>query len=455
MQVKTKYGELKGVSQNGYTVFKGVPYAKPPVGELRWKRPQEPDSWEGVKDCDHFEKITPQYFPTPDTPWGGMYYKEFYSNPDFLPPTDEDCLYLNIWTPAVSGDEKLPVAFWIHGGGFGGGFNSEIEFDGEEYCKRGVILVSVEYRCGIFGFLAHPWLDAEDEKGISGNYGIYDQIAALNWVYENIAGFGGDPENITVFGQSAGCMSTQVLISSPLTGNKIKRAVLQSGVESDKSFVATPTLETEEEYGKQVVELTGAKSIEELRAMDTESLLAAKDKFDAEIMRQIMSGERSGAEGNLLIVPNVDGNVLDKNVKEVYAEGSMKKIPYIAGCVTDDLGRTPEDREKGEPGILMESCKNWCIRQEEFGNPPAYCFYFNHELPGEGQKDVAFHSAELWYMFGTLGRCWRPMEDRDFEISRQMVDAWTNFMKTGNPNGKGVPEWKPCTTADEFVWEIV
>lgn len=453
--VKTKYGELQGVALTGYTVFKGVPYAKPPVEELRWKRPQEPDHWEGVRICDHFANITPQSFPTPDTPWGGLYYKEFYSDPEFLPPINEDCLYLNIWTPAEKGDEKLPVAFWIHGGGFGGGFNSEIEFDGEEYCKRGVILVTVEYRCGVFGFLAHPWLSAEDEKGISGNYGIYDQIAALDWVYENIAGFGGDPENITVFGQSAGCMSTQVLVSSPLTGNKISKAILQSGVETTYGFLATPSLEEEEEFGRQVVELTGAKSIEELRSMTMEPLMEAKDRFDGEMMRRIMSGEKSGAEGSLMIVPNVDGYLLEKSVKTVFAEGSMKKIPYIAGCVTDDLGRTDEDREKNEPGVLMESCKKWCGRQAELSNPPAYCYFFDHSLPGENGPDVAFHSAELWYTFGTLGRCWRPMEERDYEVSRQMLDAWTNFMKTGDPNGEGVPAWKPCTEEDPYVWEIV
>ena len=156
-----------------------------------------------------------------------------------------------------------------------------------------------------------------------------------------------------------------------------------------------------------------------------------------------------------MIVPNVDGYLLEKSVKTVFAEGSMKKIPYIAGCVTDDLGRTDEDREKNEPGVLMESCKKWCGRQAELSNPPAYCYFFDHSLPGENGPDVAFHSAELWYTFGTLGRCWRPMEERDYEVSRQMLDAWTNFMKTGDPNGEGVPAWKPCTEEDPYVWEIV
>ena len=438
----------------GYTVFKGIPYAKPPVGSLRWKRPEEPEAWDGVRVCDCFGNITMQDLPTAETPWGAMFYKEFYSDPAFIPERSEDCLYLNIWTPAETGDEKLPVAFWIHGGGFGGGYSSEKEFDGEEYCKRGVVLVTINYRCGVFGFLAHPWLSAEDEKGISGNYGSYDQIAALRWVYENIEGFGGDPENITVFGQSAGCMSTQVLSSSPLTGNMIKKAILQSGVEANYHFLATPSLEREEEFGPRIVKIARAKNIEELRNMDAGTLMKAKGQFDMETMMKVMSGDTSEGAGNLLVVPNVDGFLLEKNVREVFADGSMKKIPYMAGCVTDDLARTDEDRANDDPGMLMKSCREWCIRQEELGNPPAYCYYFNHSLPGEGGKDAAFHSAELWYTFGTLKRCWRPMEEEDYEISSRMLDAWTNFMKTGDPNGEGVPEWRPCTAEDPYVWEI-
>lgn len=452
--VKTKYGEVSGVCCEGYTVFKGIPYAKPPVGELRWKRPEEPVPWDGVKVCDRFGNITIQELPTEETPWGSMFYREFYNDPEFVPPMSEDCLYLNIWTPAETGNEKLPVAFWIHGGGFGGGYSSEKEFDGAEYAKRGVILVTINYRCGVFGFLAHPWLSAEDEKGISGNYGIYDQIAALTWVYENIAAFGGDPENITVFGQSAGCMSTQVLVSSPLTGNMIKRAILQSGVTTIAPYLAVPTLEREERYGERVVELSGAKSLQELRQMDALELAKAKALFDNEVREMASAGNGPEGDGELVVVPNVDGYLLEKNVREIYADGAMKKIPYMAGCVTDDLGRTDEDRENGEPGLLMTSCVEWCVQQDELSNPPAYCYFFNHELPGEEGGDFAFHSAELWYMFGTLGRCWRNMQDRDYEISRQMLDAWTNFMKTGDPNGEGVPEWKPCTALDPFILEF-
>ena len=451
MQIaQTKYGLLQGVEEEGYTIFKGIPYAKPPVGNLRWKKPQAPEGWEGVRKAETFGNIAWQTIPTDEFPWTAMYKKEFYNDPDFIPPMSEDCLYLNVWTPARDSSEKLPVAFWIHGGGFGGGYGSEMEFDGKEYCRRGVILVSINYRCGVFGFLAHPWLTAESEEKISGNYGIYDQIAALNWVKENIAAFGGDPEQITVFGQSAGCMSTQVLVSSELTGHMIRRAILQSGVETGKQFLSTPTLAEEEKYGERIVEITGAGNLEELRSMAPEVLHSAKDRFDGEMMRQIMSGELTDGGDSLRIVPNVDGVLLKKNVRDVYREGLMKKIPYMAGCVMDDLGTTDEDRKKGQPGQLLDRCRQWCIRQEEVSNPPAYAYLFAHSLPGENGPDTAFHSAELWYTFGTLGRCWRPMKEEDYAISEAMLDAWCSFIKTGSPAGADA-SWKPCTQKDPYI----
>lgn len=219
----------------------------------------------GTYRADTFGSICPQAFPEKDDPYTGRYYKEFYSDPAYIPPMSEDCLYLNIWTPEEAAGQRLPVAFWVHGGGFGGGYSSEVEFDGEEFCKKGVILVTVNYRLSIFGFLAHPWLNAENEQGISGNYGMLDQIAALRWVYENIEAFGGDPKNITVFGQSAGSMSTQILISSDLTGHMISKAILQSGLCCERGFADTPTLKEAEGIGGQFAGLAGANSIDELR----------------------------------------------------------------------------------------------------------------------------------------------------------------------------------------------
>ena len=189
--IQTKKGRVKGVELDGYTVFRGIPYAQAPVGEMRWKRPEPVEDWDGEYVADTFRNMCPQNMPDPETPWGAGYYKEFYSEEEYVPPMSEDCLYLNIWVPDSAQDgSALPVAFYIHGGGFSGGYGSEKEFDGAAFCAKDVILVTVNYRVGIFGFFAHPWLDEEYEEGVSGNYGILDQIAALTWVYENIAAFG-------------------------------------------------------------------------------------------------------------------------------------------------------------------------------------------------------------------------------------------------------------------------
>ena len=218
--VQIGQGALKGISMDGYDIFWGIPYAKAPVGELRWRAPQRHEGWEGVYHADHYPNRSMQQEHRDP-----FYDKEFYDIPERETPFSEDGLYLNIWTPAKEAGEKLPVAFWVHGGAFLGGNGYEKEFDGEAYCRRGVILVTINYRVGPFGFLARPWLSEEDENlggsGVSGNYGILDQIAALKWVRENIVAFGGNPENITVFGQSAGGESVYTLVSSPLTQGMI------------------------------------------------------------------------------------------------------------------------------------------------------------------------------------------------------------------------------------------
>lgn len=438
--INTSHGKIQGIELDGYSVFKGVPYAKPPIGELRWKAPQSLEAWEGVYKADKFADMPMQDLPTADLPITGRFLKEFYENAEFIPGQSEDCLYLNIWAPDQIERKKLPVAFWIHGGGFGGGYSSEMEFDGKAYCEKGVILVSVGYRVNTFGFLAHPWLNEENERNISGNYGILDQIAALKWVYKNIENFGGDPENITVFGQSAGSMSTQVLISSPLTEGMIAKAILQSGISCEENILATPSLEEEMEIGKKYVEITGAKSLEELRTMSAEQLMEAKRILDREIWKM--------GKG-LMVVPNKDGYVLTQNVKETWNDGNMRNIPYMLGVVTDDLGATPEEIVEKRTGALMEECKRWSEKCDAVNNLPSYVYYFSHELPGDDWG--AFHSAELWYMFGTYERCWRPMTKEDAILSEEMVTYWTNFMKTGNPQSTETRQWKPYTKEVNFI----
>ncbi len=442
--VKTKFGLISGVPMDGYTVFKGIPYAKAPIGDLRWKPPVETDPWEGTLEATEFGRICPQVLPDPETPWGKGYYKEFYCYPEYVPEMSEDCLYLNVWAPdQIPEGEKLPVAFWIHGGGFGGGYSSEIEFDGAEYCKKGVILVTINYRLGIFGFLAHPWLQAESDRHIAGNYGCMDQIAALNWVWENIEAFGGDRNRITVFGQSAGCMSTQVLISSPLTRGKIAGAILQSGIKCSQPYLLTPTLEEELEFGKQIIEINEVSSLEELRGKTTEELMEMKAKFDGLAFLNF--------DLPIVLVPNVDGYVLEKTVGQVWEDGEMHQIPTMCGYTLEELGNTPENVKEGKPGILAQECADWSLKCEASFGKPSYVYFFHHPLPGDEWGATSFHTSELWYSFGTLGRCWRPMAEEDYAVSEEMVTEWTNFIKTGKPGG----DWQPYTKAKPFVKEYV
>lgn len=426
-RVETKKGILEGIQKDGYSLFLGVPYAKPPVGELRWRVPVELDAWEGSYRADKFPNRSMQEINRP----AGFYDKEFYDLPQYQTAVSEDSLYLNIWTPANSSADKLPVAFWIHGGAFMGGFGHEKEFDGEAYCKRGVILVSINYRLGPLGFLAHPWLSKENEAegnpAVSGNYGILDQIAALKWVYENIEVFGGDPENITIFGQSAGCMSVQTLVSSPLTRGMISKAILQSGL----GLSYDHTLEAAEQEGLEFATNAGVQSLEEMRALSYEQIIAAAGPI-------ITKGFPTG---KLAYTPVIDGVLLENGYNNLVEQGEIHDIPYLVGSTLNDIMVEPERLAQGDRGRVYAGCKHWSEALVNNGCKPAWLYYFARQLPGDDAG--AFHSSELWYMFGTCDRCWRPLTEGDRQLSEQMVDYWTNFMKTGDPNGADLPFWMP------------
>ena len=429
-EVVTKYGRIAGIEQESWMEFRGIPFAKAPVGELRWKAPVAPESWKGTYYADQFKAKSMQREGS-SPPWD----KDFYDDPVFERPSSEDCLYLNIWAPKEAAN--CPVAIWIHGGAFMGGFSSEKEFDGAAYAKRGVIFVSIQYRLGVLGFLAHPWLTAE--AGTSGNYGILDQIAAINWVYDNIAAFGGDPENITIFGQSAGAMSVQTLISSPLTGDRIKRAILQSGGSYGEGLHRDMTLAEAEQYGLMFSEMMQAEDLAALRALPAEEIFAATDAFMAKAMPT--------ARG-LFLTPNIDGILLTDGYYAVIDQGKIKDIPYMLGSTKNDITVEGDPKDPTE-SPLHRGCLAFSKKLEELGRKPAYVYYFQRNLPGDEQG--AWHSAELWYMMGTLGRCWRPFTPEDYALSDQMLDYWCNFMRNGDPNGAGLPEWKPCSSADGFV----
>lgn len=417
--VKVEGGLLQGVTSasNDVTVFRGVPYAAPPVGDLRWKRPQPVVKWKGVKKADTFSKICWQ----PGNAVGTFYGNEFYWKEQ--PEQSEDCLYLNIWTPANAVAHqgcKLPVAFWIHGGAYFNGYGHEITMDGDAWAKRGVILVTINYRLGIFGFLAHPDLSAETPDDTSGNFGTYDQVTALKWVHDNIAQFGGDPENITVLGQSAGAASIKNLVSSPLSKDLIRNAIIQSGGGISESTSSVVGQKQAEETGKTFMDKFGYKTLKEMRAAPAEDLLRCfKD------------------QGMGLFRPYIDGVLLTETFDDAARNQHLADAAYMIGCTLDDI--RPMGKQIDE----------FCHLRDSLDHRPAFQYLFARKLPGT--RDGAFHSAELWYMFHTLDRSWRPMIQADYVLADKIMDCWTNFAKYGTPNKPGNKSWQPFTLANPFV----
>lgn len=420
----TKQGLLEGVDMGGYALFRGVPYAEPPAGELRFHSPVPVKPWEGVRKAQVFPPVAWQARPAE----GSFYEREFYRDDWDKLNLSEDCLYLNIWTPAKSTKERLPVLFWIHGGAFCQGYGHEIEFDGEAYCKKGIILVTVNYRLGVLGFLAHPWLGEQK----SGNYGIQDQICALDWIYHNIRAFGGDTENITVAGQSAGAFSVQALITSPLSKGSISKAIMQSGGGYNETLNRFVPLKESWKEGEAFVEACGIKTVKELMSVDAQLLLKAARSFH-------------------FSVP-VDGYILKDNCLSLIQKGDYPDIPCLLGSTKNDIRVTPEMVQKKLRGDLWTANINFAGNMLLSHNSPVYLYYFSRELPGDNAG--AFHSGELWYMFGTLKRCWRQFTKEDYRISENMIDYWSNFIRYGEPGSVEERSWEPYTNENPFILEI-
>ena len=404
-------GKIQGIpSQKAdVTVLKGIPYAAPPVDGLRWQAPQPVEPWEGVKTCDSFGPICPQPGNKPGTFYGDEFYWEG------TPEESEDCLYLNVWAPTktLGKNAKLPVAMWIHGGAYMNGYGYEVTMDGDEWASRGVILVTINYRLGVFGFLSHPELTAE--QGQSGNYGTMDQIAALQWVHDNIAAFGGDPSNITVFGQSAGAMSVKTLLVSPLSRDLMAGAIIQSGGGlSTRGLTPEGTQEQFDAMGKALMDNVGLTSLADMRAATTAELMGA------------LRG---------MLTPHLDGKVLTEGFEEAFMDGNIAPAPIMIGYNKDDMG-----------GLGGPAVDRFCELRDSLGYP-VYEYEFLRELPTDEQHPAsaagAFHSAELWYMFGTLGRSWRPFTEADEALSIRMLDAWTAFCKDGNPGWPAYKQGQP------------
>lgn len=417
-------GTVQGVpsAASGVTVFKGIPYAAPPVGDLRWREPRPVVPWEGVKVADTFGPIPWQE----DLSKMDLYGKEFYA--DGMPEMSEDCLYLNIWAPtkAVRKGGKFPVALWIYGGAFTHGFSNEITFDGDAWAERGVILVTFNYREGVLGFLGHKLLsEEEDAAGSSGNYALYDQLAALKWVKNNIDAFGGDPDNITVFGQSAGARSVQTLVSAPVASGLIAKAIIQSG------GGINPELQGRErnflqvwDAGKAFCDFAGYETLEQMRTASPQEIMQKYDEYTA-------------TGGSIPMGPMVDMNICGGSFTTAASQNMLPDIPYMIGSTLGDGADSARDIEQ------------FCASRNYYGGKPVFDYLFTRRLPGDDAG--AFHSAELWYMFGTLDRCWRPFTDADRKLSRQMLSAWTNFCKYGNPCGKEQTAfWLPFTNDNPF-----
>ena len=429
-------GQIQGVKaeKKGVYVYKGIPYAAPPLGELRWKEPQPVVPWEGVRMCDHFGHPSFQV-----THYPGGYTDEWGYGEE--PAYSEDCLYLNVYTTAPGQPEKkLPVAMWIHGGGLREGWGFEPEFEGEEFAAKDVVLVSINYRLGMFGFMSHPDLIAENEHGSSGNYGIMDQVQALKWIQANIAQFGGDPDNVMIFGQSGGGRSTRTLSESPLARGLFHKAVIMSAqgfampapsIPGMPARQAAPaqTLEQQAQYYKEIMDWAKLDDLAKMRAASTEEIFSLVNIYNR------VNDVRGGMG---MFAPIIDGYVCKQDFDTAAKEGNLANVPYMIGCTLNDAGNMP-------PGIAA-----FCQDRQEKGNK-AYAYQFARPLPDDGKHPEvtnrlrgAFHSSDLWFVFKTLANCWRPWTQGDWDLSEKMLTAWTNFAKYSDPKG----DWKPCTAED-------
>ncbi len=454
--VKISGGLVSGTSNaiGDIQIFKGIPFAAPPVGVLRWKEPQPVIPWAGTKQCTAFGPSPMQSSPVPFGPWSEEY---------LIPkePISEDCLYLNVWTGAKTPKAKKPVIVWIYGGGFSSGGAGCAIYDGEAMAKKGIVFVSINYRVGIFGFFAHPELTKESGHNASGNYGLMDQLAALKWVHENIAAFGGDPNNVTIAGQSAGSMSVNCLVASPLGKGLFKRAIAESGA----MFLTNPaigisTLKKAEDEGVKV-----GTGLADLRAIPA-----------AELMKKQM-----GIRGVI-----VDGYVLPQSIANIFAANKQNNVDLLTGWNEDDgvifgkpksadeFKQQAQQQYGSDAATFLQNYPaatdaeaatsqgnvsrdmvfgiqnyTWANIQSANGKHKVYLYRFARKLPATGDyiKFGAFHTGEVAYAYGNLQfvhRCpWQPL---DHELAATMSSYWANFAATGNPNSAGLPNWPAYNT---------
>jgi para-nitrobenzyl esterase len=457
LQVKIEAGTVEGKTSGTVRAFLGVPYAAPPVGDLRWKPPAPAAKWTGIRQARDFG---PRCLQGPI--YSDMVFRDAGGS--------EDCLSLNVWTPAKNAKAKLAVMVWIHGGGFMAGGSSEPRQDGGVLAKQGVVVVSMNYRLGIFGFFAHPELAAESDRKAAGNYGLLDQMAALEWVKRNIAAFGGDPANVTIFGESAGSFSVSALMASPEAKGLFHKAIGESGAAFSSSALPFEALAVRAQRDSQFASSSlGTDRLNELRALPAAKILEA-------------SLQNAGS-GTPRFAPDIDGYFLPEPLPAIFSQGKQSDIPLLAGwnhdegsfevvhensprdslkaAATKEFGAKAEQFLQLYPGpddaqarrsledfagdrFIAWSTWKWLEAQTTTGRQPAYRYRFDLGLPHapEAPAPGAYHSAEIEYVFGMLdskaGLPWRP-EDR--ALSELMQKYWISFARTGNPNGPGLPPW--------------
>lgn len=455
-------GQLQGAAVNGgaVVVFKGIPFAAPPVDDLRWRAPQPPKAWTGVKTADTYGPSCPQ------KSWDRLpFTKEFVA----VNETNEDCLYLNVWTPAQKPSAPLPVFVYIHGGGFGSGSGQIKIYDGANLAQAGVVVVTINYRLGALGFLASPELAAESPHHASGNYGLLDQVAALRWVKDNIHAFNGDSSDVTICGQSAGAASVHYLVASPLAKGLFQRAIAESG--SSPAGFPVRSLAENEKRGAEFLASHKANTLAQARALPVSELFWDGSPMDAPY----------GAD--------VDGWFLTATVAEIFAAGQQNDVPTITGSNSGDPtlwylflppttlsyadkakkdygdlaprylqlypATTPGDEKAAQDQAGQDRTRVgtylWAVRRDKTSKTPVFIYYFDRATPWPGHPEFgAFHTAEVPYVFRNLKLVDHPYERVDYKVSDTISDYWVNFMKTGNPNGKGLPEWSSVSEQEQI-----
>lgn len=456
-------GALEGLDQGATLAFLGVPFAAAPVGELRWRAPRPAARWRGTRKATAFGASCMQQWPVPSF---GPYTSEFVDTP----AVSEDCLFLNIWRPA-QGARNLPVFVWVHGGAFMGGSGAVPIYEGSGFAARGAVIVTINYRVGVLGFMAHPALNAETPQKTSGNYGLLDQVAALRWVRDNIAAFGGDPNRVTVSGQSAGAASIEALLVMPAARGLFQRAIVQSG---PGIGIGSPPLVKAEQGGVDFAKRLGMADIAQLRTLPAQ-------RVQDEMQKMTSTPGPDGERVNLPFLPVVDGKVVPADPDDPHATVASK-VPLIIGYTSDEALAPPPtsvaDFERhvrnrfgaSAPKLLalyphatnaeaaesarvlardtyMGALVLWLDGRAGAGEPPVFAYRFDQAVPvAKPPSYGAFHTAEVPYLFGAMDTRLRPWGEADRRVSTLVQDYWLNFMRAGNPNGAGLARWSRTPT---------